>query len=351
MKKVLILLAVLLIAAAGWLILRDLSSGDDASATDPAASTAPDVEQATEAAGDTPAAAPERVPGASLLWRRLPAGDNLLWHFARDGAPFSLTAQAAGPEWAAVAHAPGGWGEGDLVAWRNDETGEVRLWQLLGEGEPRSVALPPAGEGWRIAALADADGDGDADLVWVRPGAGVAVWTLQDGAVDAQGVVGDTGAGWRLAEVADFDADGRADLFWRREDGSAAALWSLDGLAAPATRGMADAGAEWRLLTAAALDDARGADLLWQDAAGNLVGWSGADPARSFRLTRAASAGWTLVGAFDTNGDGRAELLWRRDADGTMGAWSLGADGEATDLPLPPVDAAWQPVARALARP
>lgn len=349
MKKVLILLVAALIAGAGWLILRDLRSGDAATAA--ADGAGPTVEQTADPASDTTAAAPERVPGASLLWRRLPAGDNLLWHFGRDGAPFSLAAQAAGPEWVAVAHAPGGWGEGDVVAWRNDATGELRLWQLLGEGEPRSVALPPADEGWRLAALADADGDGDADLVWVRPGAGVAVWTLQDGAVDAQAVVGDTGAGWRLAEVADFDADGRADLFWRREDGTAAAVWSLDGRAAPIARGMADAGAEWRLLAAAALDDARGADLLWQDAAGNLVGWSGADSARSFRLARAASEGWTLVGTLDTTGDGRAELLWRRDADGTMGAWSLGAEGEVTDLSLPPVDTGWQPVPRALARP
>lgn len=350
MKKVLILLAVLLTGVIGWSIVRNLTSHDGSSETGSAAQGL-EASTATETARTAGVAAPARSIRASLLWRRLPSGDNLLWHFARDGVPLPLTAQAAGQEWVAVAHAPGGWGEGDLVAWRNNATGELRLWQLVGEGEPRSAVVPPVGKGWRIAALADADGDGDADLVWRHPDTGVAVWTLKDGAVEAQGVLDDTGPGWRLAEVADFDGDGRADLFWRREDGVAAAVWSLNGLAAPKTRGMADAGAGWRLLAAAALDDTRGADLLWQDAAGTLVGWSGADPARTFRLSRSATEGWALVGAFDITGDGRAELLWRRDADGAMAAWSLGADSAVTDLALPPVDTGWQPVATVLVRP
>lgn len=344
MKKLLIAVLVLLAAGAGFLVWRELSK--------PATTSAPAATPASAPAAQTPPASQTSspAPGKPLLWRDASGGENLLWHFDAKGAPVGQPIRRVDAEWTALAFAPGGWDGADMVAWRNNASGEIRLWKLGAEGdEPEAATLPPAGPEWRLAALADVDGDTDADAVWVSDTGGVAVWTLQNGEVSEQGVIGDTGGDWMLAGVGDFGGDGRADLFWRKQDGGAAGVWALDGIAAPATSGIADAGPAWTVIAVAALDERAGEDLLWRDAAGNLAIWSGADPAKPVAVGRMVPPGWNFVAAHDIDGDGRGELLWRSDDHSQFGAWRLGAEGAITDLPLPPVGGEWTPVPAALA--
>ncbi len=104
----------------------------------------------------------------------------------------------------------------------------------LGTSFGETIAGPPMpdDEGWdrpelyTTIRMADLDGDGDADLC-ARAGAGIRCWTYEDRVLDHL-VVGprlDDASGWteptryRSIRMADADGDGRADLCARAADG------------------------------------------------------------------------------------------------------------------------------------
>ena len=42
-----------------------------------------------------------------------------------------------------------------------------------------------------------------------------------------------------------------------------------------------------------------------------------------FNVNRLADPNWQIVGAGDTDGDGRADILWQNKVDGWLGVWTL----------------------------
>ncbi len=313
----------------------------------PDAATGAPVAPAVASAADAPA--DDQKPGGSLLLQMTQTGENQVWRFMGDAEPAIAALSAAKPEWSLLAFVPKGWGDADLAVWRNSQGGELRVWKVIeGPEEPKAEVLPFAASDWRVAAVLDVDADGHADLVWTGPENEVAVWTLRDGKVIAQDVIGNTGGGWTLAQTGDFDGDGRGDLFWRKNDRTSASVWMLEGLAIKDTRGTADAGDEWTLLAAGRFDDATGADLLWRDAAGNLAIWGGADPARAAAMSRQVPSGWAFLAALDMDGNGHDDLLWNNPEKSQSGAWMLAADGVIADRPLPPIGKAWAAVSASL---
>lgn len=334
MKKIVLFLGV---AMAGLAACQQQPDSTPNAATSAAASSA-----ATDAATVT-------ASGSSLLLRVAQTGENQVWRFKGEAEPAITTLWAATPEWSPLAFVPKGWGDADLVVWRSSASGEIRLWKVReGVEEPETQVLPPAAAEWRIAAVLDVDADGRADLVWIGPKGDVAVWTLRDGKVVGQEVIGNTGGAWTLAQAGDFDGDGRGDLFWRKDDRTSASIWTLGGLAIKDTIGVADAGEEWTLLASGRFDDDAGVDLLWRDGAGNLAVWSGADPARSSTVSRQAPSGWAFLGALDVDGNGYEDLLWNNPEKQQSGAWMLSADGAIADRSLPPIGNDWVAAASSL---
>lgn len=316
---------------------------------DTALNPATDVPAGSTSANDGDATQGNAGAGRSLLLRVAETGENQIWRFDDGVEPSIDVLWAVTPEWSLLAFVPNGWGDADLAVWRSTATDEVRLWKVReGAEEPVAEVLPPAAAGWRIAAVLDVDADGRADLVWTGPNGEVAVWTLRDGKVVGQDVIGNTGSGWTLAQTGDFDGDGRGDLFWRKDDRTSASIWTLGGLAIKDTIGIADAGDQWALLAAGRFDGDAGSDLLWRDTAGNLAIWSGADPARASGVSRQAPSDWTFLGALDLDGNGHDDLLWNNPEKRQSGAWMLAAGGAITDRSLPPVGKEWTAVPSSL---
>lgn len=343
MKKALIIVVAVLAVGGGVLVYRDLSKHPAQPSASPVADRAP--------ASKTPAAPAGPKPAARVAYFRNPStGENQRWRFGTDGqVPAMEPVQAADAGWSALAYAEGGWGGEDAIIWQNDTSHELRLWRVGADGTPAAAEVVPyIGTEWQIAALADADADGDADLVWVDGNSGVAVWTLDAGKIVEKASVGTSDAGLALSLAGDFDADGRVELIWRSEDGARATRWTLQGTSPATIQAMEGAGPEWKIVGAADVDGVPGDEVLWQGPAGQLLGWSGADPARSVAISRPTADGWAFIGAADVDGDGRNDLVWRQIAGTQVGAWRLDDNGVISDLALPPLDQAWKPVPRAL---
>jgi hypothetical protein len=186
----------------------------------------------------------------------------------------------------------------------------------------------------------------DGDKIGARAAYGVKTSTYDIETVPA--------AGWKIVGEYDFDRDGMADLAWRRTtDEGEVRIWLLQStnegravkpagdFALPNTRISG-----WKVVGMNDFDGDGLADLAWRrtadvaevriwllTAAGTLK--AGGD----YGLPNPAE-GWTVLDVVDYDGDRFADLVWRRTADGATRVWLLnGAGGikAGGDFELPSV--------------
>lgn len=345
MNKLIVAVVALLIAAAGYVVYRDVAStGGDASPY------AGDGDGKGQAEGGGAARAQGGAADTVHFWD--PAtGAGRRWLLGQGAAPEAQALQEGAAPWVPLAVARRGWGGQDALLWLQTDSRALHLWRLDDAGNPSQVEeLPYRGTDWEVIAFADANGDGEADLVWRDRQGGVAVWLMRDGRQTEQSPVGDA-TGCTLALVADLDGDKRHELLWRDDATGMVEAWTLDGVKSAQARPLPGADAAWRPVAAVRVDEDAAEDLVWLKLDTlQLAIWLGGDPARTLLLPRPAVVGWSLAATADVDGDGRRDLVWTHDADGSAGAWRIGADGAVTDLALPVVGTAWQVVPDRVAR-
>jgi hypothetical protein len=229
-------------------------------------------------------------------------------------------------------------GRADLIV-QPQGGGPAALW-LAGRGDAlHAMRIEPAPpEDLVLAGAADFDGDLHADLAWSDRRTGAAVlWLMSPDALQRRALVGPIAgpsgaASWRLAASADFDGDGRADLVWQDTRNLEVQVWLLDGgrvkrRLQPDPR---PPQGDWRL---AAVPDANRdgtPDLLWQSVAtGRAVVWLlRPDLTRlwggSLQPGQPEKGRWQLVTAGRSRGPGDTslKLLWRR-ANGRLQVWHM----------------------------
>ena len=129
-----------------------------------------------------------------------------------------LLDRTPGTGWSVVAVADfNGDGQADLLWRRSNDTGEARIWILQGQTVVRDVAVgrTPA-EGWRVIGAGDFDGDGKADILWRRSNnTGEArIWYMNVENVLSDASIGVPRLNTQLLGIGDFDGDRRSDIVW-----------------------------------------------------------------------------------------------------------------------------------------
>jgi Ca2+-binding RTX toxin-like protein len=192
-----------------------------------------------------------------------------------------------------------------------------------------ATATPPA---------RDFTGDGKSDLLWRSVTGQVSNWVansglgFNDNSANSSRAVG---LDWQIARTADFDGDGKADILWRHASGaittwlasSTGSGFLIDNPAASLPMGL-----DWTIAGAGDFNGDGRADILWRNDNGALIYWTSNGNGFGASVgTRNVSLDWHIAATGDFNGDGKDDILWRNDT-GAVTTW-LGDAALFTDNP------------------
>jgi RHS repeat-associated protein len=270
---------------------------------------------------------------SDILWRKTAAeGYVSLWEMdGRSTAATWTMFSVADQNWQIKAAADFNGDRKDDLIFYNASTGSVLLDEMNGPSVAAAsqvASLPP---GWNITAAGSFDGDRAADIVLINSQTQeVRMWRMTGKNIDFDAHVGVLENGlWKLTGIADFNGDGRMDLLFMHPDGRVG-IWWMEGSTIFLGRMIAQvnpaSGAEIQRV-GDFTGDGR-ADIVWREKpSGYLWLWEipyDRTPVESRFDQRVTDNQWQIQSTpSDYNGDGRQELLWRHTTTGDLAMWEL----------------------------
>jgi len=241
---------------------------------------------------------------------------------------------------------------GDLrsdVIWTEPSTGGLYLWAMDGRGVfPQPLGT--VGGGWALAGSGDLDFDGFADLLWRHSDGSMYAWFMEGPVVRGHGFLPGVDPAWSILAVNDFTGEGSADILLRRASDGAMVIWQMAGLSlARVINAGTLSAATWSLAASGDLNGDGRADMLWRDAAGGFYAWITGTPNSITGSLSLLDQGalpnpgleWTVAAAADVDGDGKADIVFRRPSDGANYLWRMNGKALASQAALPFVGPEW----------
>jgi hypothetical protein len=223
-------------------------------------------------------------------------------------------------------------GKADLL-WRNTN-GSVVAWLMDGNTLTSATTLIGAqanpNTAWSIIHTGDLNGDGKDDIIWRNADGSIAVWLMNGTSLQSgSGILGANSV-WTISHVGDFNGDGKSDILWRHTDGSVA-IWLMDGTTVlPGSAGILGPNSIWTANQVADFNGDGKSDILWQNTDGSIAMWlmdsTTVSGGGGIFGTQATNDRWVVTHTGDLNGDGKADLIYRKmggSGDGTIAAWLM----------------------------
>lgn len=214
------------------------------------------------------------------------------------------------------------------ILWRRPLGGENTIWYMDGPVRlEESGTLPAMPAGWTVAGTGDFDGNGRSDILWHHAGTGENLVWLLDGMslVPVEEPVLTVSSGWIVGAVDDFDGDGKADILWRHPVTGENVLWLMDGSARRPESGAlpTQVNAFWTVAGSGDFDGDGDADLIWRRVdIGKYKIWLLDGLAAQEHLLGVQGPTWPAA-VDDFDGDGLDDILWHHAVDGTNTLWLM----------------------------
>jgi len=232
---------------------------------------------------------------------------------------------------------------------QNETSNAVAGWVMAGLNGATiqySPVIHAAAAGWRVAAAADFDNNGWADVVFQNDATGqVSIWYLGGGqgmTLLSAPLLYTAVPGWKIVAAGDFDRNGVPDLVLQSMTTNAVSFWYLaaNGASRLSAPVIYTAASGWRVVGAADFDRNGVPDLVLNHTASNAIslwylGGANGSTLLSAPVIRTATPGWTPVGASDVNGDGTGDLVFQNEATRAVSVWYMGGTTGSALLSAP----------------
>jgi hypothetical protein len=293
---------------------------------------------------------------SDLLWRRTTDGDVYLWKFSASGSHTEQDLGVVSADWKLQrAMDFNGDGVGDVL-WQNT-AGAMKLWSFAADASHVEVSLGSLPQGYRIADAADYNADGQADLMLRSASGQDKIWLLAADGTHTEQILTAVSGEWHVQggpnldpvtsqspDLAgrDFNGDGLADAVLRNDNGDAQ-LWLFNSSGSHTNWNFGLIPPEWSIQQVADFNGDGIADILWRRSTdGTAYLWfMQAEGGRSEQNLGAVPSEWSIQSGADFNGDGVADILWRRSTDGDAYLWKLNADGTRSEQNLGLASTGW----------
>lgn len=173
----------------------------------------------------------------------------------------------------------------------------------------------------RLAGYGDFDGNGRADLIWIRPSREVFLW-LGTGTGFSTKFSHVHGEGWFMVGVADMNHDGRDDLLWYNPVKNSLVVWYMDGFSKTAYQIHA-VPAGYRYVGSGDFNGDGLGDIIWDTAARDLYVWMNNGASFASTFVRTYQSGWKVAGTRDIDRDGRSDMQWHNQIQGKLVYWRM----------------------------
>jgi subtilisin family serine protease len=226
------------------------------------------------------------------------------------------------------------------IFWINDVTQATAVWQQNGYTTTSTAAATgqTTDASWKVAAIADFDGDGMADILW-RGVSGANLGKTKLWIMNGSTVISSTDIGipsqtplivtdYEIAGVGDFNGDGSADILWRSTTSGYHVMWFMQG-ASIMNNSSVPVGTvtpSWKVAGVADLNGDGKADILWRNSASNdIASWimNGAQISAQQSVQGGVDPNWVIKAVADVTGDGHADVVWYHGLTGSVAVWKL----------------------------
>jgi hypothetical protein len=289
---------------------------------------------------------------ADLLWDNEDTGSRTTWLGDPDGgfAPTNRTDPLNAPHYILGLGDFNGDGRDDML-WRTPATGQVGIYVANPDGSftlASSAGNPTATFDWQVAAVGDFDADGRDDLIWRHTDGTLINWLAQPNggfAINYDATwPGHIPTSWQIVGTGDFDGNGLDDLIWRRDDGAFTSwyvyvdqpAWWNDGIllmtfVSNDARAWQDIPTSWSVAGTGDFNGDGRDDIIWRRNDGAFTEWLG-QPFVTFESNDANAwemvpLHWSIADTGDVNGDGRHDIIWIDYASGQLTTWLGMASG------------------------
>lgn len=206
------------------------------------------------------------------------------------------------------------------IFWRNQPAQQFSHWAMNGTTIASSIGKVMDGT-YKLSGSGDFNGDGISDVLWINTTARfVVLWQSNGDGTYQQMETGGYAAGLKFSGIGDFNGDGRSDILWHDTAANQMFYWAMNGRIATPSAKFAMPG--WYDIIAVGDFNADGlSDVAYASPSDvNLyINTAGTSFAGKFLAYR--PAGWTFLGAADSNGDKNSDMYWRNNTSGLLTYW------------------------------
>jgi ELWxxDGT repeat protein len=236
------------------------------------------------------------------------------------------------------------------IFWRHDY-GSIAVWQMDGATTiSRSLTSTPfLDSNWTVGGTGDFNGDGQSDVLWRNTNGAVVVWTMDGSTVISSSLTSTPTLdnSWKTAGIGDFNGDGKSDILWRNTSG-AVAVWTMDGstVVSSSRTSTPTLDNSWKTAGTGDFNGDGQSDILWRNDDGTIALWQMSGNTvinSSLTSTPFLDPSWKINGTGDFNGDGKSDILWRNSNTGAIDIWQMNGaqvvDSSLTSIPS--LDSSW----------